>query len=285
VTTYRPAVLLAILCLSATAGPPQASDGFVDAGGIALHYRVLGEGPVVVLLHGVGGRFDEARIRFLLDALRGRYRLIGVDVRGHGESGKPHDADSYGETLADDVIRVLDHLDVRDAHVIGYSMGGIIALDAVARHPDRFRSLTLLGQGWTSIAELEQMAASADELARTDTAALPDAERGPYRRNDVLAIAALVAAYPRLAVDSAALRRLDLPVLALLGSEDPRVLRASRLRAVLPTTRIEILPGRSHGSVIDDAGYAAAIRAFLADVERVSGSDPAPGDSRRAVAR
>lgn len=246
----------------------QDADGFVDAGGVPVHYRAIGEGPSVLLLHGVGGRFDESRFRFLVDALRGRYRLIGVDVRGHGESGKPHDAAAYGAELAEDVIRVLDHLDIRDAHVIGYSMGGIIALDAAASHPDRFRSLTLLGQGWTSANELAQMAAAAEALAKTDTSAMPDAEREPYRRNDIQAIAALAAAYPALGVDRAQVDRIDMPVLALLGSEDPRIERALRLRAELPATRLEILPGRTHGSVIDDAGYATTIRAFLDDIER-----------------
>ncbi|MGD8278688.1 MAG: hypothetical protein PVH00_11705, partial [Gemmatimonadota bacterium] len=143
-----------------------------------------------------------------------------------------------------------------------------IALDAVALHPDRFRSLTLLGQGWTSADELGRMAAAAAELAKTDTTALPVAQREPYRRNDILAIAALAAAYPALGVDRAQLDRIDVPVLALLGSEDPRLERAQRLRAALPATHIRVLPGRTHGSVIDDAGYAAVIRAFLDDVER-----------------
>src|SRR5439155_4720135 len=80
-------------------------------------------------------------------ALAVNYRVIALDNRGHGQSGKPHDPKKYGKEMAEDSIRLLDHLKIKKAHVIGYSMGAMIVGNLLANHPDRLLSATLGGAG------------------------------------------------------------------------------------------------------------------------------------------
>ena len=66
---------------------------------------------------------------------------------GHGKSGKPRGTSQYGVEMARDVIRLLDHLQISRAHMVGYSMGGFIVMNLLAAHPDRFLTATLGGSG------------------------------------------------------------------------------------------------------------------------------------------
>ena len=73
--------------------------------------------------------------------------MIAIDNRGHGRSDKPHQADKYGMEMVEDVVRLLDHLGIKKAHIVGYSMGGFIADKLLATHPDRVLTVTLGGAG------------------------------------------------------------------------------------------------------------------------------------------
>ena len=114
----------------------RASDG------VRLHYSVTGRpgGAPVVMIQGLGADkhlWDLQRL-----ALAPRYRTIALDNRGAGRSDKPFGTYSITQ-MADDVITVMDHAGVADAHVVGASMGGVIAQVLAVLHPERVRSLTL----------------------------------------------------------------------------------------------------------------------------------------------
>jgi pimeloyl-ACP methyl ester carboxylesterase len=236
-----------------------------------VHAEAYGEGgPAVLVLHGFAARWRAEQWESLLRALPG-HRVIGIDVPGHGRSAKPHDAGAYGELLVDDIARVLDALGENRVHLIGYSMGGIIALKTAAALPERVASLTLIGQGWLSEQELAEMAEAAGTLLDVDTAALSEPEREGFRRNDVQALAALGASYPALRVSGAELSSLPAPILIVIGSEDERVARARALLERRPDARLEILDGRTHGTVAADPEYATLIAAFLREVESGGG--------------
>lgn len=102
------------------------------APGVRLHVQDLGEGTPVVLLHGwpVSHEMFEYQLDRLLEQ---GYRAIAVDFRGYGKSDRPAAGYDY-DTMADDVCAVLDALDVEDAALLGFSMGGAIALRYMARH-------------------------------------------------------------------------------------------------------------------------------------------------------
>jgi pimeloyl-ACP methyl ester carboxylesterase len=104
----------------------------------------------------------------ILPALASDYRVIALDRRGHGASGKPHDPAPYGDEMVRDVIRLLDHLEIGKAHLVGYSMGAVIAGKLLVTHPDRLLSVTFGGGGpmvGPPTALEETLDATADSLA------------------------------------------------------------------------------------------------------------------------
>jgi pimeloyl-ACP methyl ester carboxylesterase len=120
-----------------------------NAGGVGIHYLVAGAGEPVVLIHGL---YSSARINWQLpgtfSALAADHRVVALDLPGFGRSDKPATADAYGMQWVEDVALLLDHLNLAKAHVVGYSMGGIVALKFIAEHPERVLSGTLGGMGW-----------------------------------------------------------------------------------------------------------------------------------------
>src|ERR671915_1840087 len=118
-------------------------------GEVELAICRAGEGPdPIVCLHGITAqhRAFNAAARYLGPS-RG---LVGVDLRGRGDSDKPESG--YGlEAHAADVIRVLDHLGLQNAVLSGHSMGGFVALKTALAFPDRVRALVLLDGGWPRV--------------------------------------------------------------------------------------------------------------------------------------
>src|SRR5262245_28054830 len=115
--------------------------------GVAVSYEDLGHGEPLVLLHGVTeSRESWHEAGYVEQFMRRGRRLILVDGRGHGRSGKPHDPAAYsGRSRAADVIAVLDHAGIGRAALMGYSMGGVVALAAASCHPKRVGSLIVNG--------------------------------------------------------------------------------------------------------------------------------------------
>lgn len=110
-------------------------------GQASLHYESGGNGATIILVPGLGmpcGVWADARTR-----LEPRYRMIAVDPRGSGQSTKPPGIYS-GADGADDLVAILDAEGVEQAHVVGMSMGGLIAQEMALRHPARVRSLVLV---------------------------------------------------------------------------------------------------------------------------------------------
>src|SRR5688572_13881467 len=107
-------------------GVAVAQDRFFDSGGVRIRYVERGAGVPVVLVHGFTANIERSWIETgVLPDLARDYRVIAFDLRGHGGSDKPHEPRAY-EEVGLDVIRLLDHLEISRAHVVGYSLGGII---------------------------------------------------------------------------------------------------------------------------------------------------------------
>ncbi len=147
-------IFVAAMALSLWLGRPatsmaEAESQFFDAKGVKIHFLIEGTGEPVVLIHGLD---SSARINWqmpgTIDALARDHQVIAIDLPGYGESDKPDDPAAYGEQWIDDVILLLDHLNIRKAHIVGYSMGGMVALKLIAEHPERVISGTLGGAGW-----------------------------------------------------------------------------------------------------------------------------------------
>ena len=119
---------------------------FTDNNGVSIHYHVEGDGPPLVLQHGLTSSILRWYEFGFVDALKDDYRLLLIDARGHGDSGKPHDAEAYDQKLmASDVIAVLHAEGIDKAHYMGYSMGGSIGFAIAESFSDRFHSLIIGG--------------------------------------------------------------------------------------------------------------------------------------------
>src|SRR5262245_45566758 len=118
---------ITIPALAITSRSP--SDRKFDAKGVKLHYVVEGVGEPAVLIHGL---YSSARVNWqmpgIVSLLSKKYQVIALDLPGHGESDKPANEEAYGLEMVEDVARLLDHLKIQKAHIVGYSMGGMIAV-------------------------------------------------------------------------------------------------------------------------------------------------------------
>src|SRR5262245_32105807 len=129
----------------------NAAEDVFDSNGVKIRYVTEGTGEPVVLIHGwmadssMWGA-DRAGNTKLDTTHAKEYQLIAMDCRGHGKSDKPHDVKEYGTEMAEDVVRLLDHLHIEKAHFIGYSSGAYIAGYVAANHPGRVLSVVYAGQ-------------------------------------------------------------------------------------------------------------------------------------------
>lgn len=231
---------------------------FVNNNGVRIHYEVEGDGLPLVLQHGFAGSIQTWYERGYVGGLKQHFRLILLDARGHGQSDKPHDAESYSAALfVSDIVAVLDGLNVRKTHYHGYSMGGRLGY-AIAEHaPQRFHSLALGGFSpnqndaeQAAIAEIRQrFQMEPQELVATLEAAgttLSPERKAHLLSNDHAAL--------RLVLDTldgmhfaAAPPTVALPTLLFAGADDPRHEGMKRSAALMPNAAFVTLPGLNHG--------------------------------------
>src|SRR5262249_41050521 len=199
-------LLLFVMIIPNLAGVNRSSpDRRFDAKGVKLHYIVEGEGEPVVLIHGLS---SSARINWqmpgIVSLLSKKYRVIALDMPGHGESDKPANNEAYGLEMVEDVARLLDHLKIQKAHIIGYSMGGMIAVKFMARHQERVLSGVVGGMGW--LREGSALQKLWERMPGRDGLGTPSA----CARN-----------LGKLAVTESELRRIHVPVVVIVGDRDP----------------------------------------------------------------
>lgn len=120
------------------------STGRADADGVGIAYDVVGTGPHLLLIHGFTG--DRTTMATLAEALGHHRTVISIDLVGHGESASPVDLDRYSMPAATrQLAAVLDDIGSSSADVVGYSLGGRVALSFACARPDLLRTLALIG--------------------------------------------------------------------------------------------------------------------------------------------
>jgi len=116
----------------------------IDGSGVSLFYTDEGVGEVVLLIHGLGSSSADWELQ--LPVLTPGYRVIAVDLRGHGQSSKP--AGPYSlEMFAGDVATLIEALDIGPCHVVGLSLGAMTTLELAATRPDLVRSAVVVNAG------------------------------------------------------------------------------------------------------------------------------------------
>jgi pimeloyl-ACP methyl ester carboxylesterase len=242
-----------------------------DSDGVRLRYVLAGpdDGPPIVLVHGfcsdyelnwVGTRWQET--------LAGAGRLVlGLDCRGHGGSEKPHDPAAYDRrTMADDVVRLLDHLDIADADTLGYSMGARIGLEAVIAHPGRIRRAVLGGLGRWGGGDRSEIIARrmrGDESVNDPSAEMFYRFAAARPVNDLEALACCILG-PQRALTDADLAAITVPVAIVVGDRDPIARGAPELAARIPGARFVAITGRDHMNAVPARQFKDVALDFLA---------------------
>jgi pimeloyl-ACP methyl ester carboxylesterase len=244
----RLAPLLLLACLPLAALGKSPADQTLSVAGVKIHYVVQGEGEPVVLIHGL---YASAWLNWQLPGVTGllakTYRVIALDLPGHGESDKPENEAAYGVQMVEDVRQLLDHLRIKKAHIVGYSLGGMIAVKFLSMHQDCVRSAILGGMGWM------EPGSGAQKIWE-----LLGERQGAHSSNPC------VRSIASLAVTRAALKAIHVPVEVIVGDRDPvRRLYVAPLESVRPDWPIVEIPDAGHITCIMKPQFKAEIKKWL----------------------
>jgi pimeloyl-ACP methyl ester carboxylesterase len=114
---------------------------FIDSGGIQIYYQVEGQGDPLLLIHGLGSSSRDWEMQ--VPCFVKHFRVIALDLCGHGQSGKPPGPYSMS-SFAADAARLLKSLDAFPAHVLGISLGGMVAFQMALDFPELIRKLVIV---------------------------------------------------------------------------------------------------------------------------------------------
>lgn len=275
--------LFVVCCLA----PKQvdAADNLFDSNGVKIRYVTEGKGEAVVLIHGwmsdsgMWGRLDT-------NPATSEFQLIALDLRGHGKSDKPHDVAKYDAEVAADVIRLLDHLKIEKAHLVGYSSGSFVAGKVAATYPNRVRSVVFGGQAPvigevkdSDFSEVELfaklveegkdlgaylLAVSPKESKLTDEQAKVIAKFA-YAGKDVKAFAAAGRGYKKLGVTVEDLQRCQAPMLFIHGGNESNHVKnkVASARKALGRGELKVIDGGTHMTTLTNPEFGSSIKTFL----------------------
>jgi pimeloyl-ACP methyl ester carboxylesterase len=279
-----PLAALALLLCSARVRAEAPPTSTFDSNGVKINYTVEGKGEPVLLIHGFAANGDfNWRMPGVTKALAEKYQVITIDNRGHGKSEKPHDSAKYGEEMAEDAIRLLDHLGIKKAHVVGYSMGGMITAKILTTHPDRLLTATLGGHGGLKqgddVSRLEVLAESLDSgkgfgplfeaLAPKGKPAMTKQQMEETNKrllaiNDPKALAAVVRSWKGLVVSDEKLKANKVPTLVLIGELDPLKKGVDALEGRLTNYHVVVIKGADHMDAMRNEQFVSELKSFLA---------------------
>ena len=257
---------------------------YFDSAGVPIRYVEHGAGEPVVLVHSYTSDLEAQWLDSgtFYELARG-FRTIAFDVRGHGQSGKPHDAKAYGPEMAYDIVRLLDHLQIAKAHIVGYSMGAHIVAQLLVLRPERFLTAVLGGacgrHNWTADDELRaEIEAAEMEQGRLTSQILrlwpageprPDAEHLEMLSSrylvtgDCRALAAIRRSNKDQVVTAAQLAAVQVPLLGVVAAADPYLAAFAELSQLAARLKLVIINDATHASASAKPEFVRAVLGFL----------------------
>ena len=241
-----------------------------------VSFRIDGDGPLVTLIHGVGSAKESWDP--VVDALKHRFQFLRYDLRGHGETSKPPGPYSI-ELFADDFSALLAALAIKRTHLVGFSLGGLIAQCVALRSPAMVDKLVILSAvANKSPEEMEKLRQRADALEKNDNRPNMEAaldrwftpefrERNPAlvadrvalsAHNDPKAFAAAYRAFVEgdFAEELASIRH---PTLVMTGEHDPgsNVRMARFMHESIADSELYIIPRLRHSVLVEGPDIVA----------------------------
>jgi pimeloyl-ACP methyl ester carboxylesterase len=262
---------------------PGATGGYVPVNGLDMYYEIHGDGSPLVLLHGAMGTIDSCFAN-LLPALAATRRVVAIELQGHGHTADVDRPLSY-QQMAADAAALLTALGIGTADLVGYSLGGAVALEMAMQLPGLVRRVVFAGG--TSYRRdglypemLEEPESAADDLTgsiwhQAYVRVAPD----PSRWLDLVAknreLDRTFAGWPDEEIQA-----LTVPVLLIIGDSDivrpEHTMKMFRLLgggvvgdiAGLPASQLAVLPGTSHVGLLDRVDWLQSmILGFLGSPE------------------
>jgi 3-oxoadipate enol-lactonase len=252
---------------------------------VAIAYDIGGHGPLVVFLHGIGG--NRRNWEGQVDYFGARFCAVAWDARGYGASDDSPHPQQFRDH-ADDLARLLDHLDAARAHLVGLSMGGMILQDFYSRHPDRVATLSLVDTsvGFGSVSQevrRDFLARRLEPLERGLTPAdiapavvevlvakdaTPEARQRMRASMEALRIDSYKQALHAIVTTDfrAVLPHIHVPTLVIVGEEDVVTPPSDSefLAQNIPSATLVTIPGAGHLTNIEKPqAFNAALETFL----------------------
>jgi pimeloyl-ACP methyl ester carboxylesterase len=242
-------------------------------GEVEIAYLDQGEtsAPVVVLVHGFASNKEVNWVYpgWVTELTRAGRRVIALDNRGHGKSGKPLDPAAYhSAAMAQDVRALLDHLGIARADCMGYSMGARICAFLALHDPHRVRALILGGLGIRLVEGVGLPDSIADALLAPSLDAVTDPTGRQFRsfaeqtKSDLKALAACIRG-SRQTLTRAEVATIAAPALVAAGTNDTVAGSPHELAALMRNARPLDIPGRDHMLAVGDKVFKAGVLHFL----------------------
>ncbi|HEX3162913.1 MAG TPA: alpha/beta fold hydrolase [Pseudolabrys sp.] len=240
-------------------------------GEVEIAYLDEGAGDPIVLVHGFASNKEVNWVHpgWVATLTRDGRRVIALDNRGHGASGKPYEPSAYhSATMADDVRALLDHLKIERADVMGYSMGARVTAFLAVRHHGRVRSVILGGLGIRLVDGVGLPVSIADALEAPSLDDVRDPTGRVFRifadqtKSDLRALAACIRG-SRQTMDRTEVATIRAPLLVAVGTKDQVAGSAQELAALIPGARALDIPDRDHMLAVGDRVYKAGVIDFL----------------------
>ncbi len=282
--------LLVVFC--AVCPRLTAEDAIFESDEVKIRYVMAGEGTPVILIHGwmsdcsMWGKDRYGAAKLNAEGAKG-FQLIALDCRGHGKSSKLHTRADYGTKMAEDVVRLLDHLKLEKAHLVGYSSGAYIAGYLAVHHPKRVLSVVYAAQA--PIVKTDTPSGSAEVQAFVDAlkagqgmgpyllAVTPADQPKPtldeanrltrflYRGKDLQAFAAAGESFPDLAITAEQLKAIAVPQLFIHGEDESAAVKDSVAAAhkVLARGEVVLIPKANHMTTLAKPEFTEALLKFL----------------------
>jgi pimeloyl-ACP methyl ester carboxylesterase len=255
---------------------------YFNSDGVSIAYIDVppheGQGEPILLIHGFASNHavNWVNTLWVKTLTREGYRVIAFDNRGHGESEKLYDPEAYHSyRMAEDARRLMDHLDIERADVMGYSMGARITAHMALASPERMRSVLLGGLGIHLVEGVGLPLGIADAMEARSLDELTDPMQRMFRafaeqnRCDLKALAACIRG-SRQALTKAEVESIALPTLVAVGTKDDVSGSGPELAKLMPNATALDIPGRDHNLAVGDKVHKQGVLAFLAKRPRGS---------------
>ncbi|TDR20683.1 alpha/beta fold hydrolase [Marinicella litoralis] len=235
-----------------------------NSDGVNIHYNEVGDGVPVILIHGYTMNSGMWNDTILYKTLSKKHRIITLDLRGHGLSDKPLKPREYGPKVGEDVIKLMEHLKIKKAHLVGYSMGAYVVGRLAVTHPERILSATLVS-GFFPFSDTDE-----DEYSE-QTARHMEAEAGVEGSEDkesIYALAAVARGWKYDAVTDEQVAKVNLPMQAIFGSQEQNdMFKSQKYRFSLPSPSVTlvVIEGADH----DSNNAAVLSKKFTKSVEEL----------------